>query len=220
MHKRFYILLLFVLSVITIISKAQPTLDTIKYCLKQKPTLFAKVDSRNSFISNSRAKILGIKLGLNYNNRMHIGIGYHQLSPPANDFNKQVYYGNALGLRDSVTARLRLYYISVYVEYIFYQTKHWSLGMPLQLGIGKTYYKYELYGQKTQVDETLNFIYEPAVSINYKFVKWFGVGADIGFRFMVAGDRKLNQFNSPTYAFKILINYSEIYRSLFSKNKT
>ncbi len=219
MHKRIYILLWFLL--FNVVSKAQPTLDTIKDCLKQKPTIFAKFDSRNSFISNSRAKILGVKLGLNYGNRLHIGIGYNQLYPPATDFNKQVYYKNSLGLRDSVTARLRLYYIAVYMEYVFYQTNHWSLSMPLQLGIGKTYYKYELYGLKRVREENLNFIYEPAVSINYKIVKWFGLGADMGFRFMVTGDRKLNQkFNAPTYAFKILIYYSEIYRTLFPKKRS
>lgn len=199
---------------------AQPTLDTIKESLEQKPTLFAKLDTRNSFISNSRAKIFGVKLGFNYASRLHIGIGYNQLYPPAKDFNKQIYYTNNYGLPDSVTARLRMYYFSAFIEYVFYQTKHWSLGMPLQLGVGKTFYKYEWYGQKREKEENMNLIYEPGVSISYKFVKWFGVGADVGFRFMVTGSRRLNQkFNSPTYAFKILINYSEIYRSIVSNQK-
>lgn len=203
-----------------IVLKAQPALDTIKDCLKQKPHLLLKLDSRNSFISNSRAKIFGLKLGLNYGNRVHIGLGYNQLYSPAEDFDEQVYYRNSFGLRDSVTAKLHLFYISVYAEYIFYQTKHWELSMPLQIGVGKTYYSYQLYGRKKEREENLNFIYEPSVSIGYKFVKWFGVGADIGFRFMVTGDKKLNQkFTSPTYAFKILIFYNEIYKALFSKKK-
>lgn len=216
-HKKIYILLLFWLFYIA--TKAQPALDTIKGSFKQKPALFAKFDTRNSFINNSRAKIFGIKLGLNYGKRVHVGVGYNQLYPPAKDFNKQVYYTNSFGLLDSVTSRLRLYYIATYMEYIFYHTNHWELSMPLQLGIGKTYYKYELFGQKRVRDESLNLIYEPAISIGYKFVKWLGVGADAGFRFMITGDSRLYQFNSPTYAFKVLIYYNELYKAFFVKNK-
>ncbi|MGQ0828511.1 MAG: hypothetical protein ACT4ON_08970 [Bacteroidota bacterium] len=189
--------------------------------MKQRPSFLIKLDSRNSFISNSRARILGAKLALNYGGRLHFGLGYNQLYAPAKDFDQQVYYGNFFGIRDSVTAKLHLFYISAYAEYIFYQNKHWELSMPLQIGVGKTYYTYHLYGQKREREENLNFIYEPAVSVGYKFVKWFGVGADIGFRFMVTGDKKVIQkFTSPTYAFKILIFYNEIYKSLFKKDKS
>ncbi len=190
----------------------------MQWCLKQKPHLFLKLDSRNSFIYNSRVKIFGIKGGVSYGKRLSFGIGYNQLQPPSHNFNRQVYYTNQDNVRDSVTSTLSMFYVSAHVEYIFYQSKHWELSMPLQIGLGQTYYKYELYGKRRTKDANLNFIYEPAVSIEYKFVKWVGVGADAGFRFMVTGDRKLNQkFNSPTYSFKLLIYYSEIYKSLFPK---
>jgi len=51
-------------------------------------------------------------------------------------------------------------------------------------------------------------------------VKWVGVGADVGFRFMLTESKALNnKFNSPTYAFKLLIYYSEIFKSLFPNSK-
>lgn len=218
MYKRTYLLVSLVL--LFAAAKAQPALDTIKDCLKEKPRVFAKLDTRNSFISNSSAKIFGVKMGLNYGHRLLIGIGYNQLYPPAKDFDQQLYYTDISGSRDSVTSRLRMYYISIYMEYIFYQTKHWSLGTPLQLGVGKTYYVYELYDQKRKREENMNIIYEPGVSVSYKFVKWFGIGADIGFRFMVTGDKRINQkFNAPTYTFKILIYYGEIYKMIFPNKK-
>lgn len=198
--------------------QAQPTLDTIKDCLQQKPQLFGKLDSRNSFISNNRAKIFGVKLGLNYGNRLHFGIGYNQLYPPAKNFDKQIYFTNASKLPDSLTAKLKLFYFSTHVEYVYYQTQNWQLSLPLQFGIGKTYYQYQLYSEKRSIENAIFFIYEPAVSIEYKFVKWVGVGADVGFRFIVTDYRRLNQkFNSPTYAFKLLIYYNEIYKSLVKK---
>lgn len=201
--------------------KAQPTLDTIKWCFQQKPHLFAKLDTRNSFVENSRAKIFGIKTGLNFGKRLHVGVGYNQLYPPAKDFDRQYYFSSTItSEKDSVPARLRMYYFSAHIEYIFYQTKHWELSIPLQIGLGKTYYIYTISNKKGRTQENLNFIYEPAVSVEYKFVKWLGVGADVGFRFMLTSDRKINQkFNSPTYAFKLLIYYNEIFKSIFPKSK-
>ena len=215
MYKRINIFFLILFCCISFFTKAQPALDTIRDCLKQTPHLFGKLDSRNSFISNSQAKIFGVKLGLNYGNRLHFGIGYNQLYRPAKDFDKQVYFINSNNMNDSITAKLKLYYFSTHLEYIYYQNQHWLLSIPLQLGFGKTFYQYKMFEKKKEVENTFVFIYEPAVSIEYKFAKWAGAGADIGFRFMVTDYRRLNQkFNSPTYAFKLLIYYNEIYKSI------
>jgi hypothetical protein len=216
--KRFSILIFLFFFVFK--SEAQPTLDTIKDCLKHRPQPFAKLDGTNSFIENSRAKIFGLKAGLSFGKRLQFGIGYNQLYPPAENFDQQLYFYNSFGRLYPVTAHLRMYYFSAYAEYVFYQTKHWELSMPLQFGIGKSYYKYLLSGVNMKTDESFNFIYEPAIAIEYKFVKWIGVGADVGFRFMVTSDRHLNKnFTSPTYAFKLLIYYGEIFKSIFPKSK-
>ena len=92
--------------------------------------------------------------------------------------------------------------------------------MPLQIGIGKTFYQYTEGGVKHKTNQSANFIYEPTISVDYKIIKWFGVGVDFGYRFMVTQNRKLNkQFNSPIIAFGLSIYYSEIVKSLFPKSK-
>lgn len=199
---------------------AQPTLDTIRMCLKQKPHLFGKFDTRNSFINNSRAKVFGLKTGLNFGKRLYFGIGYNQLNPPSADFDKTITIINSNGEFENTTAMLRMAYISMHAEYVFYQTKHWQLSMPLQFGVGQTFYKYNQFGKRKVIDKDYNFIYEPAVSVEYKFVKWVGVGVDVGYRFMLTNYKTLNQkFTSPTYAFKFLLYYNEIVKSLFPKSK-
>jgi hypothetical protein len=202
---------------------AQPTLDTIQWCLTQKPSLFGKLDTRNSFFYNSRIKIFGIKAGLNFGKRLSLGLGYNQIYPFAKvtkNFDKQIYYTDTNNRPDSVTAKLKLFYFSAHVEYIFYQVKHWQLSMPLEIGIGQTAYRYELSHRKHNVEQHACLVYEPAVSIEYRFVKWIGVGADVGFRFMLTNSKVLNQkFNSPVYAFKLLIYYNEIFKSLFPNTK-
>lgn len=204
----------------TISTIAQPTLDTIKLSLKQKPHLFGKFDTRNSFIDNSRAKIFGLKTGLNFGNRLYFGIGYNQLNPPSQDFDKLIFIVNSNGELEKTSAFLRLAYMSVHAEYVFYQTKHWELSMPLQFGVGQSYYKYNQYGKRKVIEKDYNFIYEPAISVEYKIVKWAGVGVDVGYRFMFTSYKKLNQkFTSPTYAFKLLVYYNEIVKSVFPNSK-
>jgi hypothetical protein len=216
LKKKFITVLLLTLVITT---KAQPTLDTIKDCLKQKPQLFAKLDGRNSFIENSRARIFGFKLGVSYGKRVHFGLGYNQLFPNSDAFDKKIYVFNFSELFP-INANLHMYYISAHAEYTFYTTKHWELSMPLQFGVGKSYYTYDFLGARFRTEQAFNFIYEPAISIEYKIVKWVGVGADLGYRFMVTRDKHLNSnFTSPTYAFKLLIYYGEIFKSLFPKSK-
>lgn len=147
-------------------------------------------------------------------------MGYNQLYRSAPTFNKYIRYTNAANRPDSVVAKLKLWYISAHAEYIFHRTGKWRLSMPLQFGLGKTYYKYTLAGRKNKRGENVNFIYEPAVAIEYKLIKWLGLGADIGFRFMISDDRKLiNNFTSPTYAFRLQIYYSELLRLVFPKKE-
>mgnify|MGYP000092791163 CR=1 FL=1 len=192
----------------------------MRMCLEKKPHLFGKFDTRNSFIDNSRAKIFGLKTGIIYNKRLAFGIGYNQLNPPSSDFDKIIYIVNSNGELERTAAVLRLAYMSVHAEYVFYQTKHWELSMPLQFGIGQSYYKYNQFGKRKVIEKDYNFIYEPAISVEYKFAKWAGVGVDVGYRFMATSYKKLNRkFTSPTYAFKFLIYYNEIVKSVFPKSK-
>ena len=200
--------------------KSQSTLDTIKNCLKQKPRPFAKLDSRNSFIDNNLVNIFGVKAGISYGKRLGFGIGYNQLYKPPKNLNEDAEYLNALGKPYIISKGLKLYYISATVDYVFYQTKYWELSIPLQIGIGETYYQYELNNVKIKVDKNINFIYEPTVSVNYKIIKWIGVGFDFGYRFMIANSRKLNQqFNAPIVTFDVIIYHSEIFKSLFPHSK-
>jgi hypothetical protein len=218
--KQKIIFLLFFFALIGIQSKAQPTLDTIKFCLQQKPHLFAKLDSRNSFINNSLVNVFGVKAGIRYYKRLSFSLGYYQLYNPPKSFSEDVQYINSHGSEYIIRKGLKMYYFSGNIEYSFYQTKHWELSMPLQIGIGKTYFQYTAEGKKYKTNDLVNFIYEPTIAIDYKIIKWVGVNAAFGYRFMVAQNGRFNkQFNSPIVTFGISIYYSEIVKSLFPKSK-
>lgn len=206
-------LLVFLVSFLSL--QSQPAIDTIKYSMRQKPVLFGKVGTRNSFIDNNRAEVLGVQLGLNYVNNVRMGIGYNQLYSSASVFDQQFFFKNKNNITESANAHLQLAYFSVWAEYVYYRNHKWQLSIPLQIGMGQAYYKYTVNNETKRFDRNFIFVYEPAVSVEYKIIKWLGVGTDIGFRFIATNYTHLNEkLNSPTYAFKLLIYYNEIYKSL------
>jgi len=205
-------LLLFLVSFLSV--RSQPAIDTIKHSMKQKPVLFGNIGTRNSFINNNRVGVLGVQLGLNYANNVFVGIGYNQLYSSSSVFDKQLFFRNR-NVTNSTIATLQMAYFSIWAEYVYYRNHKWQLSIPLQMGMGQGYYKYTLNNETKKIDENFIFVYEPAVSVEYKVIKWLGVGTDIGFRFIVTNYTHLNEkLNSPTYAFKLLIYYNEIYKSL------
>lgn len=200
--------------------KSQPAIDTINYSIKQKPVLFGKFGTRDSFIDNNRAGVLGVQLGINFANRFRLGVGYNQLYSSSAFFDKQLFFLNYSNITVSTNAHLQLAYFSAFVEYVYYRNHRWQFSIPLQLGIGQIYYKYLLNNETKKMDQSSVFVYEPATSVEYKVVKWLGLGADIGFRFILTDYKKHSEkLNSPTYAFKLLIYYSEIYKSIKKKKE-
>jgi hypothetical protein len=194
---------------------SQPAIDTISYSIKQKPTLIGHFGSRNSFVNNNRAQVLGIQIGLNFADNVSFGIGYNQLYSSSSIFDKKIFYQNNNNITNMTNANLQLTYFSAWAEYVYYRNHKWQFSIPFQIGIGQAYYKYTLNNELKKIDENVIFVYEPAVSVEYKITKWLGVGSDIGFRFILTNYNHLNEkLNSPTYAFNLLIYYSEIYKSL------
>ncbi len=192
--------------------------DTINKILHGKIYPTASFDSRNSFISSSRAHIWGIKAGVEFSGRLQGGIGYNRHDK---NLEKEIYFRNESGIRDSVKAKLHLDYFSFYVRYVYYKKKRWKFSvMPYQLGFGNSRYKYELNGQKRISGKRFVILYEPGISISFKIFQWLGVGSDLGYRFMIRGNPAIPEnFNSPIYSFYAIIYWGELYKLAFPESK-
>lgn len=192
--------------------------DTIQRILHGKVYPTASFDSRNSFISSSRAHIWGIKAGVEFSGRLQGGIGYNRHDK---NLEKEIYFFNELGVRDSTFARLHLDYFSFYVRYVYYKTNHWKFSvMPYQLGFGNSRYRYEYHNTEFVTGKRFVIIYEPGISISYKIFQWFGAGADIGYRIMLRGNKSIPEnFNSPVYSFYAIIYWGELYKMAFPETK-
>ena len=175
--------------------------DSIRTSLDYKPKFLVKFDTRNSFISNQYAKIHGIKVGLSFNKTTNIGLGYHwmpkrSIEPDPQNLNK---------------IDLKFGYAIAFFEYNFYKSKRWSAEIPVQIGLGKAQYTDVDFGV-TKASSWI-IIYEPAMTIEYKFLRYFGLGGGVGFRLAIKTDQQINEsFSAPEYILRVKIYFGDIYK--------
>lgn len=200
----------------TQIAEAQ-LFDTIKSDMKNKPVFHYKLDSRSAFIGNRNANVWGIKVGIGYNKRIRFGIGYNYLKSrlPAKV--------NLVSLQtgEPIKTRLRLRYMSLYTEYVYFKKNKWELSVPVQLGIGST--KYVAFNDAEinyQSKGHLIVLYEPCLSVNYRIVPFIAVGTEMGLRLaLVKNNSVKEQITAPIYVFKVLIYWADMINYFWPNNK-
>jgi len=197
-------LLLFVL--FSLFSKAQ-VFDTIAFSLKQKPKIVLKFDNRNSFISSQNARISGIKIGLKYNGVFQVGAGYNYLDTEI----KKYFYPNDV----LVKYLLKLNYLSFFAEYNYYRKGRWEFSLPIQVGVGTSFYKTDETNFEEKLHKTPVMVYETNLTGHYLIIKYLALGFGAGYRLVATSSSELKQkFNSPVYHLYVKINFSDIYNDI------
>lgn len=198
-----------------LLTKAQ-LYDSLRASLKLKSGIHFKFDSRNSFISSRRAQIWGVKLGADFGKKLRIGIGYNFLN---SHFYENLNYPSPIQ-NDLLGRQLKIRYGCAYIEYVFYRQNRWEFSVPVQFSVGSIWYDYsfnEIDGLRSR--KRLLVLYEPTLSGQYKFFSWFGLGADLGFRYALVKSRTIDaKLSSPIYVFKALIYWGELYKKVFPKH--
>ena len=201
---------------IFISAKAQ-LIDTIVSSFHTRPKVFFQIATYNSFVSNEQANTFGIRSGLEFNKRVRIGVGFYALT---SDIVKQKIIAGASG-NDTVGAQLEMGFASVSLEYVFYNKGQWQLSVPLNIGVGKSYFWHYLEGQgdiRYKIDEKSVALMTLSVEAQYKIIKWVGVGAGLGYRQMLKDNSNINEnFNSVIYNLGLRIFVDEIFKSIFKK---
>lgn len=192
--------------------------DTLHKAFAGKKRFEFGFDSRNSFIDNKVVSVQSIKLGVGFNDRVSIGGGLAFLTSVITD--KYIIHDNKLDIDTAVTRKLDFAYFCYYVEYTYYKTRHWEFSIPMQFGIGSINYAYTYNGIRTITSKTGCFLYEPEVNAKYRFCRWLGLEADIGYRIVLKNDAFVKRtFNSPLFSFGFFILWDEVALSVFKKNK-
>ncbi len=190
--------------------------DSARMALEKDPGLEIVFGSRFSFFANQPAIIQSVGLGLSYDKKISFGLCYHWLNNTIED--ERPYFNKRLERKDTATFKLYVRYLSLYGSLVYYKTKRWRFKVPIHIGVGRDFFKD--IENKNRTKKLSFLIYEPAVHVQFKIIRWLGVGANIGFRFIFQKEKFIaNQFNSPTYAVGINISWDELAKDLFPNQK-
>ena len=185
-----------------------------------KPKLVFSFDGRFSFVKNDAVNISGLKLGLDFNNKWRVGIGFYGLLKPAS------YVSNAIvkmgGKDDTVSfhSDTKLWYGALYAEYVLAHKERWEISIPVQFGIGETKIDASPIGNvSANIQSDINqgdlvktvYLLEPSITGYYKVFNWIGVGTGLGYRQLIGADSRLNSiFNNPIFIIKAKIFLGDV----------
>jgi len=179
--------------------------DSLRHVFRQKPMPTAKLDTRNSFISGRSVRVRGVKAGISFGKRMTLGLGYNWI---ANGVEESIptYSGE-------IITDVELRYIAPFIEYSFYKKGNWEAVVPVQLGFGKSFLQYKMFGSKQRLFENSVILYEPGMNIEYKIMNLIGIGAGLGYRIMLKNNKDIDHsFTSPVYVIRFRLIFDEIYK--------
>jgi hypothetical protein len=173
-----------------------------------------KTDGRYSFVTGSPARVYGIKAGLSFNSRVYIGLSYNWLG-------KGVRRELPLSSNETVVADLRYSSVAPFFEFIFYRKNHISVSVPTQLGFGYIAHRYNSSnGDVIVANRGFVLMYEPAMTIEHTFLKYFALGAGIGYRLVLIGNKAVeDRLNSPTYLIRFKLDFKALYGDIRGKDR-
>lgn len=185
--------------------------NVFKESFSSKPKFEFKFDSRFSFLRNTEVKTTGVKIGLSFNRKFNVGLGINQLLVRSES--------EIIDQNDTIPVNLSYNYFSPYFEYVYFSSKKWEFNLSTQVGFGEASFEYtNTEGDKLKTNKTTLISYEPAMLIDYKIIKWFGVGMGVGYRLVLFKNGDINEnFSSPVYVVKLKVYLGAIVRTFTGK---
>lgn len=177
---------------------------------------FLVFDSYFSFIGNRSADVWGFRAGIVWNEAWRLGAGYNKLRADIIELKKLPDSELGFAKNDTVKAQLYLRYFPLMAEYIAYRQDPWQISVPLQLGYGTSYFEYfDRNNNGRRIFEHGVLVFQPGVNAQYKILKWFGLGAGVGYRLVpVKNPNTETKMNSPVFALGLKLYLGEIVKSI------
>lgn len=208
-HTRLYFLLFIFLICLNHSVLGQRFEQEIKEALQAKPKFEFRLDSRSSFINQTGVRVFGVKAGVQFDEKLSFGLGYNFL----NSSIKRTISSNG----SAYSSELKFEVATPYIEYVFYQDQKWELSIPVQMGFGYSYFKNIEEDGPYRFNRKFVISYEPAITFQYRIFSYFGIGAGVGYRWMLRPNSDIDeQFTSPVYLFKAKVYFQDILDKLQS----
>lgn len=168
-------------------------------------------------MNNSPTKVSGVRLGLSFRRKLRVGIGYSWLNTPVYETEMII---NKFGKPKIATNFFKFGYICYYADFVFHKTKRWQLSVPIQVGTGMYWTRYDDGSKITNSKKRFLLFYEPGITVQYKITRWCGLGLDVCARLALRNTNYVsNKLNSFVLAPKLLIWFDQIFYTTAPKSK-
>lgn len=188
----------------------------------RKLSFYFAFDVRWSLVRDIPVRIGGLKTGISFKRRHAVGLGYYNLGRPFFGeyfLTDQVEYDAQQSLFSrrantnvdvNTKVRLSMDYFSLFYEYRFLAHRKWNMDWNIQFGAGNV--KIEVFNIQNgrmiggyPKMEMINLV-ESSVSVQYKIVQWLGLGAGLGYRYMLHPNEYISTtFNYPIWSLKFIL---------------
>jgi hypothetical protein len=160
-------------------------------------------DARQTLVEGTRARIGGLRLGMEYRRVNRFGVGIY-------NFGDGIQTNSLSSLSDSVDlANLRLEYISLYFERVLQFNKYLEWSLTIHRGFGSINGTYRVLSADPTVAPRLEAFdravrpLEVSTTAYYHLTYFISIGAGVGYRYMRGTpDEVSNIYNSPIVLFR------------------
>ena len=190
------------------LSKKQFIADSLKIVKPRIARPQFRIDNRTVFSSKQLINISGFDAGVVLKEKLRVTLGYYSLSTNnLTSFDKSI---------DSVLykANYRLNYGALNLEFIYKNTRFFSLGMPVEIGLGQNTLKYRSTLDETEAEKKTGMVLVTyfGLSGTFKPIRWIGLKVSLGYRKTGFNQLKGLNFDGVYTSVGLAIDFREIIR--------
>jgi len=136
-----------------------------------------RFDNRNIFYKGQNLAVNGFDAGVLLKDKLRLTLGYYRLNDNLSAYKQNI--DNAQYDRE-----LRMNYGTINTEFIYKNTRFFSLGMPLEFGFGQNWLKYKTTPEATDFKTESGFLLvtDFGLSGTFKPIRWIGIRGVVGYR--------------------------------------
>lgn len=168
-----------------------------------------RFDNRLVFVKGQPLNITGFDAGVLLKNKLRLALGYYSVSDKLNSFNKTIG-------QDEYQGRYDLKYVALNVEFIYLNKRFFSLGMPLEFGLGNNslYYRSELANLESEKESGIVALSYFGLSGTFKPIRWIGLKGAVGFRKTIYDQVKSLSFDGVYTSVGLSVDVWEVIKDI------
>lgn len=189
------------------ISKKQFIADSLKILKHPVARLQLRIDNRTVFSAKQLINISGFDAGVILKEKLRVTLGYYSISS-----------SNILSLDKSIgpimyKANYQLNYGALNLEFVYKNARFFSLGMPVEFGLGQNRLKYKSTFDESDLSNKKSLVLLSYFGLSglYKPMRWIGIKFSIGYKKTLLNQLTDVRFDGIYTSVGLAINFREIF---------